>query len=147
MTGKLYFADGKTKSGIAIYRDRSVLMFLSNLCKGLGKSEWFASQDNKHDTIEEFVDAFNEEAPYKDVFMDFCIAGKEYESKSGYTNYDLWLPKSTKGSYAFVEKDSDKLLEYNEANHLKKIEAVDVKSFGDKGTDVSEKAASDFTLD
>lgn len=142
------FADGKTKSGIAIYRDRSVLMFLSNLCKALGKSEWFAAQDNKHDTIEEFVDAFNEEAPYKDVFMDFCIAGKEYESKSGYTNYDLWLPKSTKKGYAFVEKDSDRLLEYKEADHLKKIEATDVKGFGDdKGTDLSEKAASDFSLD
>jgi hypothetical protein len=142
------FADGKTKSGIVIYRDRSTLIFLSNLCKALGQSEWFATQDNKHDTIDEFVNAFNEEAPFKDVFMDFCIAGKEYESNSGYTNYDLWLPKSSKKGYAYVEKDSDRLLEYNAVDHLKKIEATKVSGFGDSNdTDVSAKAASDFSLD
>lgn len=141
------FADGQTKSGIKIYRDRSVLMFLQNLCRALGKTDWFQAQDNKHDTIEEFVEAFNEEAPFKDVYMDFCIAGKEYESKSGYTNYDMWLPKSTKNAHAFVERDSDRLLQYNEADHLTKIVKEDVEEFGGDNTDVPTKAASDFSLD
>lgn len=141
------FADGQTKSGIQIYRDRSVLMFLSNLCRALGRDDWFQQQDNKHDTIEEFVEAFNNEAPYQDIFMDFCVAGKEYESKSGYTNYDLWLPKGTKKGYAFVETGSDRLLQFNEADHLKKMETKEVGEFGEDSTDIPAKTASDFSLD
>ena len=142
------FADGTTKSGIKIERDRSFLMFLQNLCKALGKTDWFSAQDNKHDTIEEFVDAFNTDAPFADVYLDWCIAGKEYESKSGYTNYDLWLPKNSKKGYSYVQVDSSKLLQYDEAEHLKKMEVTPVDGFGSSNnTDVPSKAASDFSLD
>jgi len=142
------FADGKTKSGIEIFRDRSVLMFMNTLCKGLGLSEWFAAQDDKHNTIEEFVDAFNETAPFKDVYMDFCIAGKEYESKSGFTNYDLWLPKGSKNGYAFTAVDDPKLLQYEPAKHLKKIEVKELEGgFEDTNSKLPGKTASDFTLD
>jgi hypothetical protein len=88
------FADGETKTGIKIQRDRSILIFLQSLCKTLGVNDWFTEQDGKHDTIEDFIDAFNASAPIKDKYLEFCIAGREYEGKTGYTNYDMWLPKS-----------------------------------------------------
>lgn len=140
------FADGQTKSGIKIQRDRSVLIFLQNLCKGLDINDWFVSQDNKHDSIEEFVEAFNNTAPYKDKYLDMCVAGKEYEGKSGYTNYDMWLPKGSKDAYAFVAKGG-RVLPYNEADHLKKMEVKEVGSFGDDDLDIPKRASSDFTLD
>ena len=54
------FADGETKSGIKIQRDRSIMLFLKNLSTALDITDWFAEQDNKHETIEDFVKAFNE---------------------------------------------------------------------------------------
>ncbi len=140
------FADGQTKSGVKIQRDRSVLIFLQNLCKGLDINDWFVSQDNKHDSIEEFVEAFNNTAPYKDKYLDMCVAGKEYEGKSGYTNYDMWLPKGSKDAYAFVAKGG-RVLPYNEADHLKKLEVKEVGSFGDDDLDIPKRASSDFSLD
>ena len=141
------FADGKTKSGVEIQRDRSILIFIQNLCKTIDASDWFTSQDNKHDTIEEFVEAFNTEAPFKDIYLDMCVAGKEYEGKSGYTNYDMWLPKGSKDGYAFCAVGG-KVLQYDEATHLKKLEVKNVESFGeDDDLNIPNRVSSDFTLD
>lgn len=141
------FADGKTKTGRVIERDNSILTFLHTLCKTLDMNDWFLAQDNKHDTIEEFVEAFNNEAPFKDRFFEACVAGKEYEGKSGYTNYDLWLPKGSKDGYA-ITAQGGKVLQYNETDHLKKLEVKSVDSFGDDDDfSVPPRASSDFSLD
>jgi hypothetical protein len=141
------FADGQTKSGIKIQRDRSVMIFLQNLCKTLGINDWFIAQDNKHDTIDAFVDEFNKAAQFQDLYLEFCVAGKEYVGKTGYTNYDLYLPKSEKGKYAFGEPNSGKVLTYSEALHLKKTEVKEVKAFGDDDLSIPSKSSSDFSLD
>jgi hypothetical protein len=143
------FADGETKSGIKIQRDRAVLIFLQNLCKALGVTDWFTSQDGKHDTIEDFVKAFNESKVYENIYLDFCVAGKEYVGKTGYTNYDMYLPKADRGTYVYTEAEGDKLMQYNEALHLKKAEVKEVNKFGDDDDNLSipSKTSSDFSLD
>jgi len=143
------FADGETKSGIKIQRDRSVLIFLQNLCKTLGLNDWFSAQDGKHDTIDDFINAFNKTAKFQDIYIDFCVAGKEYVGKTGYTNYDMYLPKAERGTYAFGEADSSKVITYNEATHLKRAEVKEVNKFGDDDDNLSipSKTSSDFSLD
>lgn len=142
------FADGETKTGIQINRDRSIMIFLQNFCKALNINEWFLAQDNKHDTIEEFIEALNTEAPFKDKYFDCCIAGKEYEGKSGYTNYDMWFPKSSKEGYAYAVKGG-KVLQYSETAHLVKMKVQNVEEFGNDAdiSDIPTRAASDFELD
>ena len=143
------FADGETKSGIKIQRDRSILIFLQNFCKTLGINEWMQSQHNKHETIEDFINAFNKTAPFKDKYLEFCIAGKEYVGKTGYTNFDMWLPKAENGKYAFGEVEEGKVIRYDESKHLKKLEVKPVDKFGDDEDDFSKptKKSSDFSLD
>jgi hypothetical protein len=141
------YADGETKTGIKIQRDRSILIFLQSLCKTFGVNEWFTEQDGKHDTIEDFVDAFNASAPIKDKYLEFCVAGREYEGKTGYTNYDMWLPKSENRKYSFGEIEEGKVITFDESKHLKKIETKEVKSFGDDEFTTPPKTSSDFSLD
>jgi hypothetical protein len=141
------FADGETKSGIKIQRDRSVLMFLKNLSTALGITDWFAEQDDKHETIEDFVKAFNETAPYQDKWLHTCIAGKEYENKSGYIAYDCWFAKAQNRKYAYGTNENS-ILEYDESKHLRKIENKPVESFGnDEDLTIPMKTSSDFNLD
>lgn len=141
------YADGKTKSGIEIQRDRSIMIFLQNLSKTLGINDWFIAQNNVHETIEDLIEAFNKTAPFKDKYLDMCVAGKEYEGKSGYTNYDMWLPKGSKDGYAFA-LEGGKVLQYDEATHLKKMEVKNVESFGeDDDLNIPNRVSSDFTLD
>ena len=145
------YADGETKSGQKIQRDRSIMIFLQNLCKTLGMNDWFIAQDNVHETIEAFIKEFNKTAPFKDKYLQFCVAGKEYVGKTGYTNYDMYLPKGEKNKYAYGETEAGKVLVYNEATHLKKVETAEVKNFGDEDDagdfNVSSKSSSDFSLD
>lgn len=148
-TSQYAYADGETKSGIKIQRDRSILIFLQNLCKTLGINDWMQSQHNKHETIEDFINAFNKTAPFKDKYLEFCIAGKEYMGKTGYTNFDMWLPKAENGKYAFGEVEEGKVIRYDESKHLKKLEVKPVDKFGDDDDDFSTppKKSSDFSLD
>lgn len=144
------FADGTTKTGIKIERDRSILIFLKNLCSALGKDEWFKTQNNKHNTIEDFIMAANNDRPFDGVFLDFCLAGKEYENKSGYISHNLWLPKSEKGSYAFTPKATGKVMIYNETKHLAKLDIKPVTKFEDDDDSIGQdfsQAGSDFDLD
>ena len=143
------FADGQTKSGIKIQRDRSLMMFLANLSKATGIMSWFEEQDNKFNTIEDFVKNFSNNAPLKDKYLDFCIAGKEYENKSGYTAYDMWLPKAENNKYAYGNEGSERILKYDEAKYLKKLEVKPVDNFGDDDDDFPTpgKTSSDFSLD
>ena len=141
------FADGQTKSGIKIQRDRSLMMFLANLSKATGIMKWFEEQDNKFNSIEEFVKNFSDNAPLKDKYLDFCVAGKEYVGKTGYTNYDMYLPKSEKGKYAYGEVEAGKVMFYSEAVHLRKAEVKEVKGFGEDVFTVPSKTSSDFSLD
>ena len=141
------FADGETKTGIKIQRDRSILIFLQSLCKTLGINDWFTDQDGKHDTIDDFIEAFNKTAPIKDKYLEFCVAGREYEGKTGYTNYDMWLPKADNRKYAFGEIEEGKVITFDESKHLKKLETKEVKSFGDDEFTTPPKTSSDFSLD
>lgn len=139
------YADGETKSGIKINRDKSIMIFLKTLCNNLGISDWFVAQDNLHNTIEDFIAAFNKTAPFKDKYLTYCIAGKEYIGKTGYTNYDLHLPKADKGKYSFGVED--KVTRYDEKIHLKKTEVKEVKNFGDDDLSIPSKTSTDFSLD
>jgi hypothetical protein len=142
------FADGQTKSGIKIQRDRSLMMFLANLSKATGIMKWFEEQDNKFNSIEEFVKNFSDNAPLKDKYLDFCVAGKEYENKSGYTAYDMWLPKAENNKYAYGEEGSDRILKYDEGKHIKKLEVKPVDNFGDDDDfPTPGRTSSDFSLD
>ena len=141
------FADGETKSGIKIQRDNSIMIFLKNLSNALGINEWFIEQDNKHETIEDFVAYFNDHAPYQDKYLHTCIAGKEYENKSGYIAYDCWFAKAQNRKYGYAP-NGENVLAYNEAKHLKKIENKQVESFGDDDDlSIPMKTSSDFDLD
>tara|TARA_R100001443_G_scaffold28178_1_gene41301 strand:+ start:714 stop:1406 length:693 start_codon:yes stop_codon:yes gene_type:complete len=150
--GKYAFADGETKSGIKVNRDRSILMFIKNLSKSLDVSEgenrfstWFSDQDGEHETIEEFVEAFNTEIKSGEkVYMNFCIAGKEYENRNGYINYDMFLPRASRGEYSF----GDKVINYNEEAHLVKLPVKNVEAFGDDDDiSIPNNTSNDFSLD
>ena len=76
-----------------------------------------------------------------------CLAGKEYENKSGYIAYDCWFAKAQNRKYGYAP-DAGTVLEYNESKHLRKIENKPVESFGnDDELTIPMKTSSDFNLD
>lgn len=116
------YADGTTKSGIKVSRDFEILKFIKTLCTEANALEWLDAQDNQHETIESLVDQFNADKPYKDVVFRMCIAGREYLNKAGYINYDLFLPRASKGSAVIKNvENAEKVMEFSLTDHIKKL--------------------------
>lgn len=134
------YADATTKNGNEINRDAEMLKFLKNLCVALEIDNWLVAQNDKHDTIESLFNAFNKEKPFANKFITYCIGGKEYTNKNGYTSYDLFLPKFAKGSSPFGKN----VATFNAADHIRKKKLSDqVIDFGSS----SSAANDDFQLD
>jgi len=148
------YEDRVTKGGRKMFRDKEILKFLRDLCQATGAMKWFDAQDNKHETIERFVAAFAKAKPFKGKSLNWCLGGKEYVGKSGYTNYDLFLPRSADGKVMFELADTDpkvsKLMKFDETAHKRKKKVESVSSFDDKeeeGLKSSSSVDSDFNLD
>jgi len=144
------YADGETKTGIKRYRDMDIMKVMKNLCAAMGKSEWFDAQNDKHDTIQEFVTQFDQDKPFEGKLLRMCIGGKEYQNKQGYTNYDLHIVKGERGRYAYesidVPEASSKVIKFDADKHVKqnKKKAETVTSFEKP---VTEETKNQFSLD
>lgn len=136
-TNRYFYKDGKTKSGIEVFRDEEILKQVRKVSlASTGTTKWLDSVDGKYETIEELVEGFNESGVFKGLFFDFTVAGKEYERKNGYTGFDLFLPKLTRDTSAFEleGKASARLIEFNELDHWVKLTPKPVESFGTTDT-------------
>lgn len=143
------FADGETKSGIAVSRDMEMLKWLKQFCMSVNLLDWFDGQDEKHDTIESFFRALTNQKPYGGNYYTFCIAGKEYTNRSGYNAYDLFLPKFSKeGVPVEIHNASpSKLIKFKPEDHIKRKKAEPVNEFGgDTSTPGISTDGSDFDL-
>lgn len=138
------YADGKTKSGIEISRDAEILKVMKNLCIAFDCAAWLESQDDKHDTIESLVAAFNKDLPFKSKFIDFCIGGKEYTNRNGYTAHDLFLPKYSKAGPAYGAK----VVTFDPLEHIRKKKTEEVSEFESSSDDINltGPASADFSL-
>jgi len=146
------FADGETKSGIPVNRDQEMLKSLKQFCINTGCMAWLEKQEGKHDTIESFFKALSKDKPFKGTFYNFCIAGKEYTNKGGYTGYELFLPKYSKEGISLESATANpsKLLKFKPEDHIKKKKVETVSEFGDSPTtpnsDIISSGGSDFDL-
>lgn len=134
-TNRYYYADGTTKGGTPVYRDPEILKMVKSLCEYMDMNDWFLAQDNKHETIEDFVEAFNTDAPFAGKYAEFCVAGKEYYRNNGYIGHDMYLPKPSGNLKPIAFKAKDKVVPYEESKHLVKAEPKEVNSFGGGGDD------------
>ena len=119
---------GRVKSSQYAYKDSEwkgksysmideIIKFLKSLCIEL-KSDWMDDADGKYDTIEEMVDAFNKQAPFKGVFLSWCIGAQQIEGDNGYPKYFMYLPKYKAGFKLFTAVGDSSLLPYDKALHL-----------------------------
>jgi len=130
------YKDTVTKTKVKIMRDDEMMKFFKNLCEAAGCVDWWNKVDNKYETIEEFVDAFNTAAPFKDIWINWCIGGRQYTKQNGYKGWDLHLPKFSAAGIPFEAMDSIKkrLLTFDKADHTEVTEPKPVDSFSGDDT-------------
>lgn len=144
------YKDGSTKSGIKVFKDLEILKAVQNISRVTNSLAWMEANNNKHETIEEYVQAFNNDAPFKDVFIKMCIGGREY-FKDNYPKYDLFLVRPGKGQVSMeradVAEENSKLVKFNEEVHIKRKKVETLESFGNNDSvTTSSSVGSDFDL-
>jgi len=125
--GQYSFADGATKSGIPVYRDNDIMTHIKRICLAVG-TNWWDGTDGKYKTIEALVEAFNNDKPFKDIYIETCLAGKKYKNDKGYDNYDLFFAKYSGGKSGF-SSDPAKVITFNEKEHVIEKAPENVASF------------------
>ena len=111
------FADTTLPSGREINRDAEIMKALIFMSEQQGKrAELDAIQAQ---TIEQFVQSANTILS-GDTYYNFCIAGREWENKEGYTNLQLFLPKRTSNGVTIerLDVDNSNLIEFNRSEHV-----------------------------
>lgn len=124
--GKFPFQSAVIPStGRKIELNTSIMQFIQSICMQCD-STWLHDVDGKYDTIEELFAAFAVAKPFKDIFMDWCIAGDEYLNKGGYIAHYCHLAKWEKGSSQFTNPkvSGDPVLVFNAEKHIKALPAT-----------------------
>lgn len=144
-TSQFYYKDGVTKSGTEVSRDMEILRQIRAICTACNCLAWFEKADGAYETIEEFVDAFDKAKPFKNVFLRFCIAGKEYDKKNNFVGFDLHLPKYVKGKVTFesLAVKVSKIIPFDPATHIIPKTEDTVGSFESESSDISSDIPED----
>tara|TARA_R110001632_G_scaffold63554_2_gene151801 strand:- start:11 stop:691 length:681 start_codon:yes stop_codon:yes gene_type:complete len=131
------FSDTTLPSGMEIQRDPSILKALINLAENAGKR---AEVDSiQASTIEDFVSKASALLS-GETYYNFCVGGREWENKEGYTNLDLFLPKfmSTEVPFESVGAEPSKIMTFDQSKHVialkKKSNDEVVSAFGPAAT-------------
>jgi hypothetical protein len=147
-TNEYPYKDGQTKSGIKVSRDLDILKAIQNICRVTKALNWMENNNNKYETIEEYVQAFADDMPFKDVYFNVTLGGREY-FKDNYPKYDLFIVRPGKGQVSMestdVSEENSKLVKFNEDLHVKRKKSENLESFGSDSVTTS-SVGSDFDL-
>ena len=101
------YKDKTLDSGEKIERDLDIMRTIKYICAATKCLKWVDANDDKHDTIEEYVEAFAKDAPFTGKYLRCAVGGKEYFNKrTEYMAYDLFLIKPPKGRVNFEAEDA-----------------------------------------
>lgn len=138
------FYTGRTKNGKPRDTVSSVLASIKGMCLSLGCMDWWKSVDGKYETVEDFVKAFNDDAPYEDKWLYVCIQGTQYKKRdSNYLEWDLSFPYGIDGRYPYSSADGDlsKVVEFDSDVHAIKLPSQETNDNSDSDS------GSDFDID
>lgn len=114
------FSKGKTKSGVEVDPEKDMLRALKSLCMEIGELKWFQDVDNTLPTVAEMIKQINESNIFKNFYLYFTIASRQYLNKKNYVTDDLYLPRYSKEAGKPFSKKMDDLIKFNSTVHVMK---------------------------
>lgn len=127
---KFPFKDWSSPTGdFFVEKEIELQVAIQDICHALKIGKWYEDQDSKaHADMATFIKAFDEEKPFKDIYFNVCIAGKEYIAQGKYTNYELYFPKVMRDLGLPYNLDESKVQKYFSHIHLDRLKTKEVDS-------------------
>lgn len=145
-TQQYSYSDYTNKEGKTTLKEDMIFRWIWTFAKEIGANKDLIANNIEGSSIEEYLENAKKYLISTERWIHWVIGGSEYENKSGYTQYRLFVVKSEKNKIGYQldvpgEKPT-KLVDFNESVHIKKKKPSDsVDSF--EGKD----AGSDLDLD
>jgi hypothetical protein len=137
------FKDTTLPNGKEISKVDEVMKSMIQLSETLGKRE--ALDQIEASTIEDFMTQASS-ALSGEVYINVCLASREWVNKEGYVNNDLYLPKPSSEGVAMesIDVENSNIIKFdgNNPNHLRKAQ-VDNKP-ADSFEPAKTESGSDF---
>lgn len=120
------FEDRTFADGTKVTRDTSMLRAIDRLAICCG-----VQQEVKDISAQDWPDMINQvKRLIVGKKISVCLGAREYTNKSGYKEYDLFLPRAKDGKYSHTSVGDTNLVVFNEAEHIVKEKvAAPVESF------------------
>lgn len=115
------FKDDIIPTGIEIFKQDELLKAIKNICDEL-KLTWLDEADEKYNTMEELIVAFNTEAPFRGINFHACIYGKAFLNGT-YLNYDLYLPRFDRLLGKPFNMNPEKVIKFFESAGIEPLKA------------------------
>ena len=114
------YKDATLQSGREVNRDQEILKSMIFLSEQLNKRDELDSIEA--DTIESFMDQVSKVFKNTD-FFNACIGCREWESKEGYINDDLYLPRVSKDGVPVeaLNVENSRLMTFDADTHVRKL--------------------------
>lgn len=112
--------DFTSNSGVFYPRDEQFLKVLKTICVNLGITKWLDEQNEKHDSVDQLIEAFIKEKPFTGIFFSACVAGKEYLNKKNYVNYEMYFTQTDTSGRGF-NIDEKKVTKFFPHLHIEKL--------------------------
>lgn len=111
------FRSNVTSGGFAVDRDTEIFKAIGIICRNLGLTAWWESKDGVYDTVDQVVEAFAVEKPFKDVWFYACVCGRPFLSANKqYTNYELFFPKDERNLGLPFHINEAKVIKFRESD-------------------------------
>lgn len=116
------FEDKTFADGTKVSRDTTMLRAIDRLaiCCGVQEEVKAISANDWNDMINQVKRLLIGKK------LSVCLGAREYTNKSGYKEYDLFLPRAKDGKYSHVPVGDTSLIVFNEADHIIKEKAAAV---------------------
>jgi hypothetical protein len=143
-TSKFDYRDSKNKAGKQFSMIDEIIKVLKAIEIEAGTT-WLDDMDGKFNTIEDLVEAFAKAAPYKEVYLHWCIGADAELKEDGHYKYYMHLAKYERGFMQFAnEAKKEKVIKFDEVIHVNKPKTENVAGFD--GDDVYEELSADDDL-
>jgi len=121
------FANTTLPSGREINRDAEIMKSLIYMAEQIGKRSELDAIEAQ--TIEQFVTSASAILS-GDTYYNFCIAGREWENKEGYINYDLFLPRNSRNGVSLetLDVENSRLYKFSKEDHVKELKKTQTTS-------------------
>lgn len=112
------YKDFTFESGDVVLKEEELQIAIRDICEIFGIMSWYDGVDGKYQNMSEFIKGFDLEQPFKGIWFNICISGRQYLNKANYVNHEMWVTPDHKTLGVGMHLDPAKVQKFVYSQHV-----------------------------